>query len=206
MLYPILLMQLSCNTKRLRTVLLALLALPLWAGDGGSLLGTVTDPSGTAIGGAHVTATETATAVKQTVATDSQGFYAFQGLPVGRYDVEVDAPGFKPLRRAGVAVDVDSKVVVDASLAIGERTDTVTVSDSAAHVDTADTQLGEVVTGMQMTAVPLNGRSFTDLLSLQAGVVPVTSLTSDTTQDVGVSAFSPSADLNPGTVSINGQR
>jgi hypothetical protein len=206
MLYPILLMQFSCNKKRLRTGLLALLALPLWAGDGGSLLGTVTDPSGTAIAGAHVTATETATAVKQTVATDGRGFYAFQDLPVGSYDVEVDAPGFKPLRRAGVAVDVHSKVVVDASLAIGERTDTVTVSDSAAHVDTADTQLGEVITGKQMTAVPLNGRSFTDLLSLQAGVAPVTSLTSDTTQDVGVSAFSPSGDLNPGTVSINGQR
>jgi hypothetical protein len=54
--------------------------------------------------------------------------------------------------------------------------------------------------------VPLNGRSFTDLLALQSGVAPITSLTSDTTQDVGVSAFAPSGDLNPGTVSINGQR
>ena len=114
--------------------------------------------------------------------------------------------GFKPLRRTGVAIDVNGKVVVDASLAIGERTETVTVSESAAHVETADTQLGEVITGKQMTAVPLNGRSFTDLLALQAGVAPVTSLTTDTTQDVGVSAFSPSGDLNPGTVSINGQR
>ena len=103
-------------------------------------------------------------------------------------------------------IDVNSKVVVDASLAIGERTETVTVSESAAHVETADTQMGEVITGKQMTAVPLNGRSYTDLLALQSGVVPVTSLTSDTTQDVGVSAFSPSGDLNPGTISINGQR
>jgi hypothetical protein len=186
--------------------LLALLALPLCAGDGGSLLGTITDPSGQAIPGVHVTATETATAVKQTVATDGRGFYAFQGLPVGRYDVEVDAPGFKPLRRTGVAINVNSKVVVDASLAIGERTEAVTVSEWATHVETADTQLGEVITGKQMTEVPLNGRSYTDLLALQAGVVPVTSLTSDTTQDVGVSSFSPSGDLNPGTVSINGQR
>jgi hypothetical protein len=144
--------------------------------------------------------------VKQTIATDGRGFYAFQSLPVGRYDVEVDASGFKPLRRTGVAIDINSKVVVDASLAIGERTETVTVSESAAHVETADTQMGEVITGKQMTAVPLNGRSYTDLLALQSGVAPVTSLTSDTTQDVGVSAFSPSGDLNPGTVSINGQR
>jgi len=186
--------------------LLAVLALPLCAGDGGSLLGTVTDPSGTAIPGAKVTAAETATAVKQTIATDARGFYAFQGLPVGRYDVEVDASGFKPLRRTGVAIDVNSKVVVDASLAIGEKTETVTVSASSAHVETADTQLGEVITGKQMTAVPLNGRSYTDLLALQAGVAPITSLTSDTTQDVGVSAFSPSGELNPGTVAVNGQR
>ena len=66
--------------------------------------------------------------------------------------------------------------------------------------------MGEVITARQMTAVPLNGRSYTDLLALQSGVIPVTSLTSDTMQDVGVSAFSPSGDLNPGTISINGQR
>ena len=187
-------------------VLLVLLGSSLWASDGGSLLGTITDPSGTVIPGARVTALETATAVKQTITTDGRGFYSFQSLPVGRYDVEIDASGFTPLRRTGVTIDVNSKVVVDASLAIGERTERLTVSEAAVHVETADTQRGEVITGTQMTAVPLNGRSYTDLLSLQAGVVPVTSLTSDTTQDVGVSAFSPSGGLNPGTISINGQR
>src|SRR5580658_8034131 len=178
----------------------------LFASDGGSLLGTVTDPAGAAIPGARVSATETSTALKQTITADERGFYSFQSLPVGRYDVQVDAAGFKPIRRTGVVINVDSKVVVDASLAIGERTDTVTVSESATHVETVDTQLGQVITGKQMTAVPLNGRSFTDLLALQAGVVPVTSITSDTVQDVGASAFSPSGSLNPGTISINGQR
>jgi hypothetical protein len=178
----------------------------LWASDGGSLLGTITDPNGAAVPGAKVTATETATAVKQTIPSDGRGFYSFQSLPVGRYDVLVNAPGFKPLRRTGVVIDVDSKVVVDASLSIGERTDTVTVSESAAHVETADTQMGEVITGKQMTAVPLLGRSFTDLLALQSGVVPIASITSDTVQDVGAAALSPSDDLNPGTISINGQR
>ena len=194
------------SIARWSITLLSLLGCSLWAGDGGSLLGTITDPNGAAIPGAQVTATETGTSVKLTNTTDGRGFYSFQSLPVGGYDVEVRASGFKPLRRTGVAIDVDSKVVVDASLTIGERTDAVTVSESAAHVETVDTQLGQVITGKQMTAVPLNGRSFTDLLSLQSGVVPVTSITSDTTQDVGVSAFSPSGDLNPGTVSINGQR
>ncbi len=183
-----------------------LIAPALCASDGGSLLGTITDPSGGPVPGARVAAIETATAVKQTITTDSRGFYSFQSLPVGRYDVEVQASGFQSLRRAGVVIDVNSKVVVDAALTVGEKTDAVTVSETAAHVETVDTQRGEVITGKQMTAVPLVSRSFTDLLALQSGVVPVTSLTSDTQQDVGVSAFSPSGDLNPGTISINGQR
>ena len=189
-------------------VTLALLCLvgALSASDGGSLLGNVTDPNGAAVPGAKVTATETATAAKQTITTDGRGFYSFQSLPVGRYDIDITSPGFKPVRRTGVVMNVDSKVVTDVSLMIGERTDAVTVSASATHVETVDTQLGQVITGKQMTAVPLNGRSFTDLLALQSGVVPVTSLTSNTAQDVGVSAFSPSGDLNPGTISINGQR
>jgi hypothetical protein len=182
------------------------LALNLWAIDGGSLLGTITDPSGTAVPDAKVTATKTSTAVKQTVVTDRQGLYSFQSLPVGSYDVDVEASGFKPLRRTGVVIDVNSKVVVDASLAIGEKTETVTVLEAAARVETADTQMGQVITGKQMTAVPLTSRSYTDLLALQSGVVPITSLTTDSLQDVGASAFSPSGDLNPGTISINGQR
>ncbi len=176
------------------------------AGDGGSLLGTIGDPSGTAVPGAQVTAIQSATKLRQTRTSDGQGFYTFQDLPVGIYDVEVEAVGFQTARRTGVAIRVNSKIVVDVTLEIGAKKETVSVSESALHVETADTQLGEVITGKQMTAVPLNGRSFTDLLSLQAGVAPVSSLTADTTQDVGVSAFSPSGDLNPGTISINGQR
>jgi hypothetical protein len=169
-------------------------------------LGTVTDPQRAVVSAAEVTATETTTGVRQKTVTDSRGFYSFQSLPVGRYDVRVEAPGFNPLRRTGVVIDVNSKVEVDVSLAVGEKTEAVTVSESAARVETVDTQMGEVITGKQMTSVPLNGRSYTDLLSLQPGVVPTTSLTSNTQQDVGVSALSPSGDLNPGTLSINGQR
>jgi hypothetical protein len=183
-----------------------IVGLPALASDGGRLLGTVTDPSATPILGARVTVTDMATAVKQTVITDSRGSYSFQNLAVGRYDVQVDAAGFQTLRRTGVVLDVDSKVVVDLSLTIGERKEAITVSESATHVETVDTQMGEVISGKQITAVPLNGRSYTDLLALQSGVVPVTSLTADTTQDVGVSALSPSGGLNPGTISINGQR
>ena len=85
------------------------------------------------------------------------------------------------------------------------QTEAIVASDSV-HAETSETQMGEVISGRKMAAVPLNGRSYTDLLALQPGVVPTTSLTSNTQQDVGVSALSPSGGLNPGTISINGQR
>lgn len=196
-------MQMSCN---IIVILAGFAAFPMYGADGGSLLGTVTDPSGQAVPHARITATQATTGFAATTRTDLQGFYAFRSLAVGQYDVAVEASGLQPLRRTGVTIDVDSKVVVDVVLPIGERRESVTVSTAAAHVETVDTQLGEVITAKQLTAVPLNGRSYTDLLSLQSGVAPLTSLTSSTQQDVGVSAFSPSGDLNPGTVSINGQR
>ena len=195
--------------KAIRWLTVTLLSLPglaLWAGGGGNILGTIKDPSGSPIANAKVTATETATGLKQSLTTDGRGFYSFASLAVGHYNVQVDASGFKPYRRTNVAIDVDSKVVVDAALVIGEMTETVTVSEAVNHLDTVDTQMGEVITGRQMTAVPLNGRSYTDLLALQPGVAPATSITSSTVQDVGASALSPSGDLNPGTVAINGQR
>jgi hypothetical protein len=187
-------------------VLLPCLSLVTWAGVGGSISGNVKDASGAAIPGAAVTATNTSTGVQQATTTDDRGSYSFLSLPVGRYDIEVTRGGFKPYRRADVVIDVNSTLVVDAALEIGEKTDTVTVNESAVHVETVNSQMGEIVTGAQMTAVPLNGRSFTDLLSLQPGVVPTTSVTSSTVQDVGAAALSPSGDLNPGTISINGQR
>jgi hypothetical protein len=80
------------------------------------------------------------------------------------------------------------------------------VRDSAVHTETASTQLGDVITAANLVALPLNGRSYTDLLALQPGVLPSTTITSLTVQGLGQSVFSPSGDLNPGTLSINGQR
>jgi hypothetical protein len=189
-----------------RVVVCLFVSAVAYAYDGGSVSGVISDPAGQAVPNARVNLTNTATAVSHPATTDDRGFYSFQSLPVGTWTLDAVAPGFKPVRRAGIEIDIDAKVTVDATLTIGERTDAVTVSESAVHVDTADGQKGEVIGARQITAVPLNGRSYTDLLSLQSGVVPVTSLTSDTQQDVGVSAFSPSGGLNPGTISINGQR
>ena len=103
-------------------------------------------------------------------------------------------------------LDTSRALQLDVVLLVGERSDAINVSDSAVHLETSSSQMGEVINSEQMSAVPLDGRSYTDLLSLQAGVAPATSITSSTVQDVGASALSPSGDLNPGTISINGQR
>ncbi len=187
-------------------ILLPWFVVSLRAGVGGSISGTVTDISGAVIPKATVTATNIDTGIRQTTASDAKGFYSFPGLPVGHYSLQVDSPGLKPCRRTGIEVDANSALTLDVVLLVGERVDTVSVVENQLHVETVSTQAGEVISGTQMTSVPLNMRSFTDLLALQPGVVPVTSITSETVQDVGASVLSPSGDLNPGTISINGQR
>ncbi len=177
-----------------------------FAGVGGSISGTVKDPSGASIADASVVLVNSNTGVRQSTTADAHGAYTFPVLPVGAYVLEVNHPGFRPYRRTGIVLDANSALVLDVILHVGQRTDAVTVSDSAVHLETYSSQVGEVINGEQMNAVPLNGRSYTDLLSIQPGVVPSTSINSDSVQDVGASALSPSGDLNPGTISIHGQR
>jgi hypothetical protein len=186
--------------------LFMLFAVDSWAGAGGSLAGTVKDASNAVVAGATVNVINDETGVKRQVATNDQGFYSFPNLAVGRYNVTVEKSGFNLYHRTGVTINTNSAFTVDAVLQVGAEAQAITVNESAAHVETSDTQMGEVISGAKMAAVPLNGRSYTDLLALQPGVVPATSLTANTQQDVGVSPLSPSGGLNPGTISINGQR
>ena len=177
-----------------------------WASVGGSIAGTVKDPRGSIVPDASVTVRELSTGLSYEVRSDREGHYTFPVLPVGRYQLEVQGQGFATYERSGIVLDTSAALTLDASLSVGSVAQTVSVTDNTLHVETTSTQLGEVITGRQMTAVPLNGRSYTDLLSLQAGVAPVTSITSATVQDVGATILDPSGTLNPGTISVNGQR
>ena len=78
----------------------------------------------------------------------------FPVLPVGNYVLEVNHPGFEPYRRTGIVLDTNSVLLVDVILQVGERTDAVTVSDSAVHLETSSSQMGEVISSKQMSAVP----------------------------------------------------
>ncbi|MGB9515249.1 MAG: TonB-dependent receptor, partial [Candidatus Acidiferrum sp.] len=183
---------------------LSLAAVP--ASEAGRIYGSVQDATGAVITGVRITIANADTGLTRSAITDERGAYVFAQLPVGRYDILFAHAGFKPYRKRGIVVDVDSSLLVDVKLEVGEQPQEVRVQEGSIAVETSDTQMGDVITGEKMTAVPLDGRSYTDLLGLQPGVAPATSLTSDTQQDVGVSALSPSGELNPGTISINGQR
>ena len=179
---------------------------PLWGGLGGSISGNVTDPSNLAVSGASVTAINTATNLRQSVRTNSGGIYSFPDLLVGTYDLEIEANGFRAYRRTHLVVDTNSALRLDVPLILGDRSDRVTVVASETRVETMDTQLGEVISGAKIASVPLNGRSFTDLLALQPGVAPTTTITGNSIQAAGAAILSPSGNVNPGTISINGQR
>jgi hypothetical protein len=198
-----------------RTALFTLLAaiillqvLPLRAATGGSISGTVTDPSGAVVATASLKLINTAQRTSYQTISDRQGLYSFPNLPVGRYDVTVSADGFTTQKKTELSMDTDSALRVDFTLAIGGQSDTVTVTSvGGVQVDTAATHLGEVVSAPQMSALPLNGRSYTDLLAIQPGVAPISTLLPNSVIMAGVTGgLDPSGDLNPGNLSINGQR
>src|SRR6202047_3850421 len=177
-----------------------------WAGISGSISGIVTDPSGSVIPNATVIATNTQTGTNFTIKTDEKGFYSFPDLAVGDYDVEVQQTGFKTYRQTAIHIDANAAIRVDVKLAIGEVSEKVLVTSEAVHVETQSTQIGEVINSEKMTAVPLNGRDFTNLLSLQPGVVPFQYANALQDSNLSDRTVGGSGALNGGNQSINGQR
>jgi Carboxypeptidase regulatory-like domain len=180
----------------------------VWALVGGSIAGIVKDPSGAAIPGAQLILANTGLRTEFRAVPDARGFYSFPSLPVGRYDLTFEASGFKSQQETNLTV---AALTVDAVLPIGQRSDTVTVEDTTStmqtRVESVATHLGEVVSDVKIQALPLNGRSYTDLLAIQPGVTPATSLTATSVIMASVTGtINPSGDLNPGDVSIDGQR
>ncbi len=191
-------------------LLLLALAAGVFALTGGSVSGVVRDRSGGVIPAATVDVVNVALKTQFRATTDAQGFYSFPALPVGRYDLTVVTAGFQPQKKSNIAVDADAAIKLDLTLEVAGQSETVTVVDDAhiqTQVDTVATHLGEVVSDTQIQAIPLNGRSYTDLLAIQPGISPVTTLTPTSVIMAGVTGtINPSGDLNPGDLSIDGQR
>ncbi len=200
-------MELCAGRRLVAAILFVFVASTVWGAVTGSVSGTVTDPTGAVVPGATITVTNTTQGVQRKETTNGQGIYTFPSLPVGTYDIRAESTGFRASKRTGVVVDADSVLTDDFQLQPAEQVESVDVTTNAAQVETASTQVGEVVTGTQMTEVALNGRSYTDLLALQPGIVPTSTQLPNSIVMAGVTtAIAPSGDLNAGNQSISGQR
>ncbi len=138
----------------------------------GSIVGTVTDPSGGLIPGATITVTNIDTNIAVKATTDASGNYVVTPLNPGRYSVAVEAPGFKRSLRSDVTLNVQDRLRVDAALEVGNVADTVEVAGAAPMLETDTSYLGEVVESQRIVDLPLNGRFFTRLAVLTAGAAP----------------------------------
>ena len=175
-------------------------SLPVWADIAGSISGYVRDRSGAVLPGASVSAVQAATGYTRNATSDSEGQYIFLVLPPGRYKLTASARNFEK----GVIEDVDVKVNdalhFDFMLQVGNVNESVSVDASAVQVQTTNSALGTTIETSQILALPLNGRSFLDLLSLQAGVSPANT-------NGGYNDRSPASGLysSAGNVSTDGQ-
>lgn len=166
----------------------------------GSILGVVHDRSQAVVAGAKVVATNVQTNLTQETTSGSDGSYRILALPAGNYKLIVTARGFRTFTETDIVVKVNDELRFDVTLDVGNVTETVEITANAVQVQTENTQLGDVIESKKMLALPLNGRSYIDLLGLQAGVAPANS-NQAIQQDRPVSG-----NLNPGNISVNGQR
>ncbi|MGI8959209.1 MAG: carboxypeptidase regulatory-like domain-containing protein [Bryobacteraceae bacterium] len=140
--------------------------------DTASIVGTIKDPSGAVIQGAHVTVTNIATGEAQTVTTGSNGSYLFPYLRVGTYSVAAEAPGFKKAATENVALNVQDRKQLDISMQLGTANQEVKVTETEPLIDTQTADVGHVVDAQQVQDLPLNGRRYDQLALLAAGVNP----------------------------------
>ena len=155
----------------------------------GSILGVVTDPTAAVIVGAKIVVTNEDTNQIVETTTDVQGQYRLLALPVGRYRVQAAMDGFQTVVETGIVLTVNQQRQIDISFKVGDTKAEVTVEANAVQVETTNTQLGDVIDEKKIMELPLNGRSYLDLLGLQTGVAAVSS-----------------RNEGPGTISVNGQR
>jgi hypothetical protein len=156
----------------------------------GTITGTVTDPSGAAIAGAAVTATNTGNNASYSTTTSEQGVYSFAQLPVGVYNIVVKQGSFKEFTTKAVEVHVSTTTEVNVKLELGAASEMISVEASAVQVQTATAEVGEVVEGRQVRELPLNGENFMGLVTLSPGVSPAQSFNSRDKGLTGGSDFS----------------
>jgi hypothetical protein len=140
----------------------------------GTIRGTIVDPNGAVVSNATVTATQIETSLARITVSDREGRYVFLELPIGHYKVQVQAPNFEKYLQQGISLNVNQVATVNIPLRVGLDTQQVEVRADAALVQDTVSSLGEAVTQRQILDLPLDGRNFSQLGTLQPGVVPLT--------------------------------
>ncbi len=140
-----------------------------------TILGSITDQSGGAVPEAKITITNLDTGQSRTLTTDDQGRYHAPALNPGRYKVSAAAQGFETAVQSGITLTVGSEQVINFTLRPGQLTETVEVTGDPLAVQTATSNVAELVNSQTIRALPLNGRSFDQLIFLQPGVNVATS-------------------------------
>jgi outer membrane receptor protein involved in Fe transport len=140
----------------------------------GSLRGTVVDPSGAVVQSAAVNAQQTETGLTRTAFTDRDGAYVLVELPIGHYQIRAEAKGYQKYLQEGISLDINQTATVNVHLKLGADTQQVEVKADAQLVQSTVSSLGQTVMEREILDLPLDGRNFSQLGTLQPGVVPLT--------------------------------
>src|SRR5690242_16042227 len=135
----------------------------------GSIVGTVTDPSGGLVPSATVKITDEGTSLTRDTTTNAQGYYVVPSLRPSNYSVTVEAAGFAPVTRKSVELQADQTVTVNLAVSVQQANQTVTVEAPVQQVDTSTATLSEVVDRRRVIELPLNGRNAASLALITAG-------------------------------------
>jgi hypothetical protein len=138
----------------------------------GTVSGTVTDGSGGVVPDATVTVTSTRTSSARSTVSTSAGIFFFNNLPVGDYQLSVEKNGFEKYQLNSIQLHVDDKLNFNVVLKVGGRSEQITVSAQASQLQTETAEVSNLIGTKQMLALPLNGRSFNQLVDLVPGVSP----------------------------------
>ena len=152
-------------------VLLLLTAVPFAQSPNGTISGLILDPSGRAIVGAEIQIENDATGVRYSGVTNGEGIYAIPNLPPGPYRIQVSKISFKTLIKPDVVLNLQDAVAINFTLPVGALSETITVEGGASIVNTTDGSVSTVVDQNYVKNMPLNGRSFQDLILLTPGSV-----------------------------------
>ncbi len=151
-------------------VLMLLCGLALNAQTFGDISGEVHDASGAAIPGALVTATNIATNVTRSAATNEVGLYSFPAMPPGVYNIKVEKAGFKSVTKTSIELQVQQSARIDFDMPVGQVNESVEVSATAQLLSTEDATVGTVIENKRIVELPLNGRNYLQLVSLAPNV------------------------------------